>query len=173
MDIPLRDSPVKAILAQGQGGDVDASLLDDCMAFLRVAKKSLFYFYARFDRRGLTPGKYSVLTELLAEPGQALSPSELALRLGISRPSVTSLIDSMVSQKLVLRKPATDDRRRMTVTLSAGGRRLIEQLLPDQYDSMASLVSFGSNAERRAFRRFLAQIEGEVDGRLAASRSNS
>ncbi|MEJ2089918.1 MAG: MarR family transcriptional regulator, partial [Gammaproteobacteria bacterium] len=101
-----------------------------------------------------------------AQSGQTLSPSDLADRLGITRPSITSLIDGLVRQGLVRRQPARDDRRRMTISLTPAGRQLLTDLLPGQYASMTSLVHFDSQSQRSGFRKALADMESELDHRL-------
>jgi DNA-binding MarR family transcriptional regulator len=166
MEIPLKDTPAAALVQQGFAEGIDLDALGDCMNFLRVAKKALQCFYLRFQDHDLTPGKYSALTELLAQSGQTLSPSDLADRLGITRPSITSLIDGLVRQGLVRRQPARDDRRRMTISLTPAGRQLLTDLLPGQYASMTSLVHFDSQSQRSGFRKALADMESELDHRL-------
>jgi long-chain acyl-CoA synthetase len=49
-------------------------------------------------------------------------PSDLAPRLGITRPSVTALVDGMVARGLVDRQPDTDDRRRVHHRVTPAGR---------------------------------------------------
>lgn len=166
MEIPLEDTPAATLARQGFAEGIDLDALADCMDFLLVAKKALQYFYLRFQEHDLTPGKYSALTELLAQSGHVLSPSELADRLGITRPSITSLIDGLVAQGLVRRRPARGDRRRMTISLTPAGRKLLTDLLPGQFASMTSLVHFDSQAQRSGFRKALADMESELDHRL-------
>lgn len=52
-------------------------------------------------------------------------PSDLAPRLGITRPSVTALVDGMVARGLVDRQPDTDDRRRVRHRVTPAGREAL------------------------------------------------
>ena len=52
-------------------------------------------------------------------------PSDLAPRLGITRPSVTALVDGMVARGLVDRQPDTDDRRRVRHRVTPAGRQAL------------------------------------------------
>ena len=112
MEIPVESTPARYLAEHGYGQGVDLEALEDCLLFMRTAKLSLQYFYRAFAAADLTPGKYSVLSELAAAAPDGLSPSELATRLGITRPSTTSLLDELKSQKLIHRRASNEDRRR-------------------------------------------------------------
>ena len=55
----------------------------------------------------------------------ASMPSALAERLAVRRPTVTAVVDGLVARGLVERSPADDDRRSVTHTLTAKGKRLL------------------------------------------------
>ena len=55
----------------------------------------------------------------------ASMPSALADRLAVRRPTVTAVVDGLVARGLVERTPGDDDRRSVTHTLTAKGKRLI------------------------------------------------
>jgi long-chain acyl-CoA synthetase len=60
----------------------------------------------------------------LLDPGPAIS-SALADRLAVRRPSVTAVVDGLVARGLVDRRHADDDRRQVSHTLTADGRRAL------------------------------------------------
>lgn len=60
---------------------------------------------------------------LLGEGSAAASA--LADRLAVSRPSVTAVVDGLVSRGLVERRPEPGDRRRVTHALTEEGRRVL------------------------------------------------
>jgi long-chain acyl-CoA synthetase len=60
---------------------------------------------------------------LLTE-GSAVS-SSLAERLAVRPPSITAVVDGLVSRSLVERRHAEDDRRRVTHVLTAKGEKLL------------------------------------------------
>jgi DNA-binding MarR family transcriptional regulator len=164
MEIPIRDTPTRAVIEMGYGGEVDLESVQDCMDFLRVAKKTLAYFLQKFLSQDLSPGKYSVLMELmtLAER-ESLSPSELAHRLGVTRPTITGLIDGLIRQKYVVRKAAQKDRRKISISLTTDGRQLMTNLLPDQFAAMSAIVSGINIKDRTRLRGLLDSIEQNVD----------
>jgi long-chain acyl-CoA synthetase len=72
----------------------------------------------------LSAPQYRVLA--LLDEGSAGS-SALAERLAVRPPSVTAVVDGLVARRLVERRPIGGDRRRVGLTLTAAGRRVLAQ----------------------------------------------
>lgn len=113
---------------------------------------------ARFQERGyaLTPEQWALLMSLWVRDGR--SQAELARATARDEPSVTRLLDGLEEQRLVAREPNPADRRSYRVVLTAGGRRLHEQLRPVVADVMARAVAGLGAAQKRAVRAALRQI---------------
>lgn len=71
---------------------------------------------------GISLPQYRLLN-LLAE-GTAL-PSSLADRLNLRRPSITSVVDGLVSRGLVARQHDSRDRRKVSHSITPAGRRTL------------------------------------------------
>lgn len=163
MEIPRRDTPSLALIRLGHGGAPDTGALQDCMQLLRVAKRLLGHFYTRFSAHDISPGKYSVLTELLALPkGESVSPSQLAERIGVRRPTITGLVDGLCKQGFVQRTPAKVDRRQVGIKLSPKGDAFIRQFLPGQFDAMTAVLSHLSETQRSQLRQILTTLEDNL-----------
>ncbi len=63
--------------------------------------------------------QFRTLTFVNRNPETSLS--ELADHLGLTLPSVSKLVDGLVNQKLITRRESTEDRRRMTLSLTKSG----------------------------------------------------
>ena len=86
----------------------------------------------------LSLSQYRILS-VLAE-GSAMS-SSLAERLAVRPPSVTAVIDGLVSRGLVVRTHSEDDRRRIALELTPDGQHLLEaadQAVTDRLEHIAS-----------------------------------
>ncbi len=68
--------------------------------------------------------QYRVLAFL--DEGEA-APSDLAGRLSVSRPSITALMDGLITRGLVERRPDTDDGRRVHHHLTDDGRNVLQR----------------------------------------------
>jgi DNA-binding MarR family transcriptional regulator len=165
MEIPRHDTPSRDILAKSPGDfpGLDPDAVATCMTLLRVAKRTLEAFYAHFIQYDISPGKYSVLMELYALPKNTdLSPSQIADRIGVTRPTITGLIDGLERQGYVKRIEAARDRRSYSVRLTPKGRRFLNELLPVQFHKMAALVSDLTPTRRSQLTRLLETVEARV-----------
>ncbi len=161
MDIPLHDTPSLKLIEAGYGGNqTDALSVSDCMQLLRVSKHLLGFFHQKFSEAAISPGKYSVLLELLAlDPTGSMKPSELAKNLGVSRAAITGLIDGLVKQDYVRRSHDETDRRQVSIALTEQGKNFITALLPEQFALMASVMTPLSTTQRGQMRKILTLIE--------------
>jgi DNA-binding MarR family transcriptional regulator len=76
----------------------------------------------RADDVMLSLQQYRVLAHLTEEGARA---SQLARRLAVTKPTVTSLTDSLVERGLVTRHTEDGDRRVVTVSITAQGRTAV------------------------------------------------
>ena len=87
--------------------------------------------------------QYRVLAFL--DEGEA-APSDLAGRLSVSRPSITALMDGLITRGLVERRPDTDDGRRVHHHLTDDGRNVLQradQAVGDRLVAIGTHVNAG------------------------------
>jgi len=77
---------------------------------------------------GLTPSQFGTLETLLHRG--PLCQKEIAAKLLVSGGNITMVIDNLEKRHLVERRRSRDDRRYITVTLTASGRHLILRVFP-------------------------------------------
>lgn len=71
----------------------------------------------------LTEAQFAVLLVLLALDPEPVLPSTLADHAGVTRASVTEVLDHLQSLGLTARQHSKDDRRNRLITLTAEGRK--------------------------------------------------
>jgi DNA-binding MarR family transcriptional regulator len=91
---------------------------------------------------------------------------ELAGRMGVSRPTVSGVTDTLERRGLVERRSHADDARRRTVALTAAGERTFEELFP-RFNAEESLACAGLDRDGRAqlaalLRTLVTTIRGET-----------
>ena len=69
----------------------------------------------------ITLPRFDLMAQLEREP-QGLSMSELSRRMMVTGGNVTSIVDQLEKEQLVLRQTQVGDRRSFTVSLTAAGR---------------------------------------------------
>ncbi|MDX6572893.1 MAG: MarR family transcriptional regulator, organic hydroperoxide resistance regulator [Gaiellales bacterium] len=78
-----------------------------------------------------------------------LETRELALRMGVTRPTVSGVTDTLERRDLVERRGHAEDGRLRTVALTAAGERTFEELFP-HFNAEESLACAGLAASERS-----------------------
>ncbi|GAA2823213.1 MarR family transcriptional regulator [Kitasatospora sp. CM 4170] len=112
---------------------------------------------AHFARFGLSTGRYRLLADLEDHGGEK-SPSQLAASLGVSRATVTGLVDGLEREGLVARRPSTEDGRGNVVVLTALGAERLRELAPEHFARMEAMVGGLTVEERTLFLDLLARL---------------
>jgi DNA-binding MarR family transcriptional regulator len=101
-------------------------------------------------RSGLTPQRYLLLLAIKSAPGgrEQATMGELGAALRLAQSSVTELVDRAESMRLV-RRGRTDDRRVVTVELTATGERLLERAFLAVREERDELLRHLDHARRR------------------------
>jgi DNA-binding MarR family transcriptional regulator len=98
------------------------------------------------------------LLAVLEGAGTSLSPTEISERLMVTTASITSLVDTLERRKYVKRSPDPDDRRRILVTITAAGRTLVDQFLPELVALQTEMLDGVSEADRKRLIALLNKI---------------
>lgn len=107
-------------------GKADYELLAQ---FRYTLRKFLGFSEAAALRHGVTPQQYQVLLAIEGFPERNwLTVGELAEQMQVAHHSAVGLVDRMVALGLVRRTPSQEDRRRVQVTTTAKGLRVLEKL---------------------------------------------
>lgn len=139
------------------GEDVNAVLA--YLLLLHSSNTLVTFFTPFFDHYDLSEGRFSVLMRLLGEPGQMLSPSQLAQSLGVTRATMTRLLESLERSGLVERRLDVDDRRMWLITLTPSARSHLEEMLPSHFQRIKQVMDVFSEAERDQLIALLLKLE--------------
>lgn len=144
-----------------------------CEAFLHLLRTSdeVFGVSERYlTENNISQGRFSVLMLLWkggAQPDEAVNracghsprtPAELAEAAGVTRATMTGLIDTLERDGLVRREPDPVDRRMMSVRLTAKAESYLHHMLPGHFQTMARLMAPLSETERKTLVRLLTKI---------------
>ena len=117
-----------------------------------------------FGRFGLNRGEVGVLGALLlAGSGQQLSPTQLFQGLMLSSAGITGRLDRLERRGYVKRSRHPSDRRGVLVSLTAAGRKVLEQAVAADASGEQELLSALTKEDRRALalqlKKLLAGLE--------------
>ena len=112
---------------------------------------------------GLTTAQLFALQQIAAHPGASIN--DLARRTFTHQSSVSVVIGRLVDRGLVAKSASPNDRRRVTLKLTEGGRRLLKRSpAPAQEQLIAGLASLGDH-ERRSLAASLATVASTMTDR--------
>lgn len=162
----LRDLPKYEALRQraARYPEIDPRAFEAFLVLMRVGSDLLDGLEAYLASKGMSQGKFTILMLLNRDPDAGVSPSDLADRSGVTRATITGLLDGLSREKLVSREDDTGDRRKAVVRLTARGRKTLDGILPEYYRHVAELMGGLSDDEKAT----LVDLLGRVNQRVAA-----
>ena len=131
----------------------DAPLLGLMGQSMRLIGKKAQELYAEYD---LNRAQSGILFALHQE--DSMSQKELANRLNVRPPSITSMINKMDQEGYITRKAYEHEQRVMRLTLAQKGKDCIDYVIKTA-EKLEEIVFEGMTAEEKMlFRRLLLQI---------------
>jgi DNA-binding MarR family transcriptional regulator len=106
---------------------------------------------------GLTGARASALSVICYRG--PLTSSELARRERVSAPTITRIVDALVSEGLVRREPSGTDRRLVQLAATTEGRRLMERGRSRRIQSLAAELARLTRAELEVLERAVGLLE--------------
>jgi DNA-binding MarR family transcriptional regulator len=127
----------------------------------------------RLAAEGISHGRFMLLIVLDREPDQPLAASELAEQAGVTKQTITSLLDGLERDQYVDRNPHPQDRRSVVVTLLPRGRELLERIMPPMYRRQVEMLGDLSREEQQTLTRLLKKIQLSADEQGKADQHNA
>jgi DNA-binding MarR family transcriptional regulator len=171
----LKDLPRYECLLEGAKvfPELDPSACEAFLHLLRAGDEVFTVSERNLADHNISQGRFSVLM-LLWNPAQRRlgatsssapcentgprTPAELADAAGVTRATMTGLIDTLERDGLVRREPDPDDRRMMSVRLTPKAETFMADMLPAHFQIMARIMAALSESERKTLVRLLTKI---------------
>jgi DNA-binding MarR family transcriptional regulator len=161
----LKDLPNEKILRKFADRYPEADI-DSVIQFLHILSvgsdlsEALDKFLGKY---GLLQGRWWVLILLMREENLTSTPSELALKAGVSRATMTGLIDGLERDGLVGRLMDKSDRRKYSIKLTPAGQAKLDEIMPEYYERVRSLMGTIPNQQRELLFLQLMQLKEKRD----------
>jgi DNA-binding MarR family transcriptional regulator len=140
---------------------LDPSACEVFLHLLRTGDEAFRVTEEHFNAKGLSQGRFTVLMLLYDKTcgkTNILTPAQLAEKAGVTRATMTGLVDTLERGGMVTRKPDPADRRQLSVELTSRGTAFLNKILPEHFRRISSLMEILSEAERRTMVRLLGKI---------------
>ncbi|VVE89274.1 MarR family winged helix-turn-helix transcriptional regulator [Pandoraea bronchicola] len=110
---------------------------------------------------GLSEGRF-VLLFLLDAAADGLAPNTLAEKAGVTRATVTGLLDGLEREALIARHADANDRRALRVRLTRKGKRIAKTVVEQHGRWIASLFGNLGSTERTQLAALLNKVAGNL-----------
>ncbi len=137
---------------------LDLGILAELLGYqLRRAQLTVFqHFASTLGDQNVTPGQVGVLVLVSRNPG--ISQTALARAVGVERSTLGEAIDRLLKRRLLLRKPAPQDRRSYALRLSASGEKFLDDFVPRLLRHEDDVAGSLSPAERKTLIALLRRL---------------
>ena len=137
----LKDLPNNQILSKF-AKEYSIKNPDEVLSFLgilRIGSEYLELLDNFLKPYGLTHGRWITLILLKRRGNQQALPSELAEQQGITRATMSGLLNQLESQSFIKRIEVDNDKRKCIIALTKEGDSLLEKIMPEYYSFVSSV----------------------------------
>lgn len=138
--------------------EADAKATASCLDVLQTAAAMRQALHERFFRDAMGEGRFTVLALLLDAPDYCLAPSQLASASGVTRATMTGLLDGLERDSFVERRADKNDRRKLNVRLTPAGRNRLLELAPGLFDVLSEIGDALADGRRTALGASLLKL---------------
>ncbi|HSI46201.1 MAG TPA: MarR family transcriptional regulator [Methylophilus sp.] len=159
--LQLRDLPTQEVLQRfaERYPVADVTAIASFLMLLRVATDLSVALDACLSKHDLLQGRWWVLILLMRERDLTSQPSVLSEKLGVTRPTMTGLLDGLEHVGLVQRVSAKQDRRSVQIKLTAAGQAKLDAVMPDYYARLRVCMQGLSESQRTDLQSILGVID--------------
>ena len=125
--------------------------------WLRYVSNHVSQAFARkVEAHGVTVAEWVLMRQLLDE--EALAPSRLAERMGMTRGAISKLADRLIAKSMLVRAADPKDGRAQMLALTSAGRALVPELAAMADANDAEFFDHLTSKDRAALLRILREI---------------
>jgi DNA-binding MarR family transcriptional regulator len=143
--------------------NVNPDSLEVYINLLRVASDVLEGLERYYSQHGTSQGRFTVLALLNRDPDKPLCPADLADRSGVTRATMTGLLQGLEEEGLIKRTASIEDKRMSYVALTAKARKYLDSLLPDLFARLGQLMDGVNEKEGKSMVKLLEKVRERIE----------
>ncbi len=132
------------------------------VTLLKTGSDVLTGFEKMLKNYGLSQGRFLVLIVMNRQPDKLTTPSILAEKIGVTRATMTGLIEGLVKDDFIKRYSHSNDRRKQNLKLTDKGVTILENLLPDYWSRIYNLMRGLTEKEEKQLVRLLGKVSDKI-----------
>lgn len=129
------------------------------VAYLILRNKSIYQRVGdqKLAKLGVTAAHMSVM--VIISHAQASTISSISQALGVDPAAIVRVVQKLVSMKLVRKDPSNKDGRVISLSLTAGGKKIVKSIAPLWCDLLNKSLTGFTAKEFEQLKDFLVRIE--------------
>jgi len=155
-DLPQYDCLLKAA---GRYPTLDPTANEAFLHLLRTGDMVFEDIGHFLTRHNISQGRLTVMILLHRPWLTTFTPASLADESGVTRATMTGLIDTLEKDGMVIRQADAQDRRTVHVSLTEQGCAILEMMLPDYFACISRIIQPLTVPERKELVRLLQKIQ--------------
>jgi len=144
----------------GNGLESNDGIAPEASAAIRLLARLARVAEQTCQSTGVSLPQYRLLVSVSGRPQRA---SELAASVGVSRPTLTSLVDGLEQAGLLKRVPVATDRRGISLEVTQRGREATLRTERALIARIAQLVNHDSNVAQRSVKEVVFGLATALD----------
>nr|WP_074550846.1 MarR family transcriptional regulator [Dyella sp. AtDHG13] len=112
---------------------------------------------------GLNDSDFRTLMMIYSSPTGSATPSELCEYAQQGATNMTRIANALVKAGLITRATSAEDRRRIVLSITTAGKRLVRKILPPLFPHVHGAFASLTASDKRTLDRLLRQIAVNID----------
>lgn len=125
-----------------------------------------------FQTFGISQAGFKTLMVLLYEEEDGASPAAISDALGVTRATITGLLDTLENNDWITRSPDPNDRRALLIEITQAGRDKLDSILPTHYARIARSMSVFTVEEQRMLQVLIKKFSQGLDALEESAKDN-
>jgi DNA-binding MarR family transcriptional regulator len=156
-------APHLALMGKTAIGNTDIEAAKLGLLLLWLSDDVLSVVNERLAPFGISESKIDILMLIISHATEQVeseppTPTSIAEYVGVSRATVTGVLDWLEKRGLVARKRHPTDRRSLQADITVSGRNLLKKALPHYWAACADLIASLDERDRRDLNRVLRKL---------------
>lgn len=149
---------------QSSGGRLRGFSMSLPMSLLRAREAAMQHFRPMLRSHGMTEQQWRVMRALSSR--RTVEFSELVDMTFLLAPSMSRILKELENRKLIARETTDEDARKVNVSITAAGLRLIEKVAPHSEFIYAQISSRYGQKKLASLQAMLKELEEALSGEL-------
>ena len=142
--------------------DINPEAHEIMLRIKQIAASQEVIFQEMLEPHGLSEGRFYVLCHLLSAEmfeHKAPSPSEIAENLGVTRATITGLLDGLERDGFLERRHDPEDRRALTIHMTSKSHGVLDRLIPAQCCQINAQIARLTSGEKQMLTALLTKLQ--------------